>query len=363
VATTIEKSTAAYEDWLRTQLGEEVVQTDLDEKHAKMAEGTFPFLRATYWRWAETILDVCPELESAPAVLAVGDIHLENFGTWRDADGRLVWGVNDFDEAAEMPYALDLVRLATSAVLVDPPLASGTIICRDILAGYQEGLADPHAIVLDCDFAWLLDLVAVSEKKRAKFWREIETSETQKEFVPARYKRSLARAMPKHRLKKAEIAIRRRTAGVGSLGRPRWVGIAAWRGASVVREAKAAVPPAWTLPKGRASQASRCEDIATGRYRSPDPWYALKGKVIVRRLSPNNRKFDADDLHKLPSRKMLRLMGHELAAIHLGVVDHAKAIERDLAKREPYWLASAVKRSEEFVCGDQRKWKNRKARR
>ena len=50
-------------------------------------------------------------------MLAVGDIHLENFGTWRDADGRLVWGVNDFDEAAEMPYALDLIRLATSALV------------------------------------------------------------------------------------------------------------------------------------------------------------------------------------------------------------------------------------------------------
>ena len=48
-------------------------------------------------------------------MLAVGDIHIENFGTWRDNDGRLIWGVNDFDEAAEMPYALDLVRLTTSA--------------------------------------------------------------------------------------------------------------------------------------------------------------------------------------------------------------------------------------------------------
>ena len=28
----------------------------------------------------------------APQVLSVGDLHLENFGTWRDADGRLVWG-------------------------------------------------------------------------------------------------------------------------------------------------------------------------------------------------------------------------------------------------------------------------------
>jgi hypothetical protein len=56
-------------------------------------------------------MDIVPELADAPKVLAVGDIHLENFGTWRDADGRLVWGVNDYDEAADMPYTLDLLRL------------------------------------------------------------------------------------------------------------------------------------------------------------------------------------------------------------------------------------------------------------
>ena len=116
------KSTQSYEDWLRELLGKEIVEKDLDTKHEKMVDGPFPFLRATYWRWAETILQVCPELANAPSVLAVGDIHLENFGTWRDEDGRLVWGVNDFDEAAEMPYVLDLVRLATSAVLVRPAL-------------------------------------------------------------------------------------------------------------------------------------------------------------------------------------------------------------------------------------------------
>jgi uncharacterized protein (DUF2252 family) len=27
----------------------------------------------------------------------------------------MVWGVNDFDEVANMPYAVDLVRLVTSA--------------------------------------------------------------------------------------------------------------------------------------------------------------------------------------------------------------------------------------------------------
>jgi uncharacterized protein (DUF2252 family) len=46
--------------------------------------------------------EVCPDLAKAPKVLAVGDLHVENFGTWRDVEGRLVWGINDFDEAAAL---------------------------------------------------------------------------------------------------------------------------------------------------------------------------------------------------------------------------------------------------------------------
>lgn len=110
-------SIRAYEDWLRDRLRGALVEKDLDRKHEKMKGSAFAFLRATYWRWAETILDLCPELVGAPAVLAVGDTHLENFGTWRDEEGRLIWGANDFDDAAPMPYVLDLVRLAASALL------------------------------------------------------------------------------------------------------------------------------------------------------------------------------------------------------------------------------------------------------
>ena len=47
-------------------------------------------------------------------MLAVGDIYLEDFGTWCDEEGRLIWGINVYHEAAEMPHILDLVRLANS---------------------------------------------------------------------------------------------------------------------------------------------------------------------------------------------------------------------------------------------------------
>src|SRR3984893_13574598 len=162
----------AYEAWLARQLGGAVVRKDLRQKHDGMVEGPLPFLRATYYLWAQEILNICPELAEAPPVVAVGDIHLENFGTWRDADGRLVWGVNDFDEAAEMPYALDLVRLATSALVADTD-ASGDETSAAILKGYRQGLGSPLPIILERDRAWLRELVGVPEKDRAKFWKKL----------------------------------------------------------------------------------------------------------------------------------------------------------------------------------------------
>ena len=148
----IVKSVARYEAWLKKQLGRELVEEDLKKKHEKMAEDPFQFLRATYWRWAETILDVCPELKAGPAVLAVGDIHVENFGTWRDAEGRLVWGVNDFDEAARMPSrSTSCVSRPVRSWLRCTGISDGKI-CDSILQGYREGIeADPKAFVLDRD--------------------------------------------------------------------------------------------------------------------------------------------------------------------------------------------------------------------
>src|SRR5882724_5815348 len=192
----IRKANAAYERWLREALDDQIVEADLRAKHDKMSSGAFPFLRATYWRWAETILDVCPKLRNAPQVLAVGDIHLENYGMWRDDDGRLVWGVNDFDEAAVMPYALDLVRLATSAALARPSrkYRNGDT-CTAILEGYRKGLENPCPFVLDKDHASLRSLLVVDEKSRAKFWTKVEAEKSGRR-PPKRFRRVIAAAMP-----------------------------------------------------------------------------------------------------------------------------------------------------------------------
>jgi uncharacterized protein DUF2252 len=361
----------SYEKWLRAQLGEDVVESDLVRKQKKMMDDAFGFLRATYWRWAETILEVCPDLAEAPPVLAVGDIHLENFGTWRDVEGRIVWGVNDFDEAAEMPYVLDLVRLATSAVLADSPECPALEqVCSHVIEGYESGLEAPDAFVLDRQHMWMRTKFVVSEAQRAEFWRKLGEKHEEAKAVakkarakgrsvdpPKRFVKALNGALPE-----PEIALHYwpRTAGTGSLGRPRWIGFATWRGAPLLREAKALVPSGWTRANGDASQRIRLNDIAQGKFRSPDPWYRASGNVLVRRLSPNNRKLeigDRIDAGILLHPDMLWAMGRDLASIHVGVRDRRDAIKADLDKRKKRWIRANVEAAAEFVRGEHEEWK------
>jgi uncharacterized protein (DUF2252 family) len=357
----IVRSTSAYERWLKAQLHGDIVPKDIDRKHRRMGREPFEFLRATFWRWAEIILDVCPELANAPSVLAVGDIHVENFGTWHDAEGRLVWGVNDFDESAEMPYVLDLVRLATSVVLADVRSMPVGAACRQILDGYRAGLAEPQALVLDRQHAWLRKSFPLPAGSRAAFWKNFDparnVAEARRSTPQRRYVSALKSALPAAGI---DLAYWPRTAGTGSLGRPRWVGFGLWRDAPLVREAKAMVASGWTRAHGPAGARLRCEEIASARHRSPDPWYRLKGTVLVRRLSPNNRKLDlaeVDAVTELVNDEVLWAMGRDLAAIHLGTGDHQAAIARDLARRKPQWLRTATKAAAAFVRREHKEWR------
>jgi len=168
------RANGTYETWLRTELKGDIIEDDLRKKWDKMARGPFPFLRATYWRWAETILDVCPDLATSPSVLAVGDIHLENFGTWRDDDGRLVWGVNDFDDAAGNALCARLGatgdKCAAGADFSKRRLEIG--ICAAILQGYAKGVDAPRPFVLDEEYAWLRKLTVVAEGGTGSFLEE-----------------------------------------------------------------------------------------------------------------------------------------------------------------------------------------------
>src|SRR5690242_19599748 len=134
----IQQATAQYEAWLGKRL--RLIRHDVKLKHAAMRSSPFPFLRATYYRWAQTWAEVCGDAARAPEVLGIGDLHVENFGTWRDIEGRLVWGINDFDEAWRLPYTNDLIRLAASALLARMSGDAKAGVAA-ILKGYCDGVA------------------------------------------------------------------------------------------------------------------------------------------------------------------------------------------------------------------------------
>ncbi|MFF0476149.1 DUF2252 domain-containing protein [Streptomyces sp. NPDC004284] len=91
-------------------------------KFRKMAGSAFAFYRGTaclFYSDLEQEVHEGPYLdERTGRVWIHGDLHAENFGTYMDANGRLVFNVNDFDEAYVGPFTWDLKRLSASLALI-----------------------------------------------------------------------------------------------------------------------------------------------------------------------------------------------------------------------------------------------------
>lgn len=340
-----ETENAAFERWLGTQC--DVVADDLAYKRERMARNAFVFLRATFFRWSTVIGNVCGDLADAPPAVAVGDAHVENFGTWRDADGRLIWGVNDFDEAAIIAYAYDLVRLATSVRLYPGSKPSGREATEAILTGYRRGIGHPGPTILDEAALAMRPLANCSDADRFKFWVEVAGYPTGTPTAAA--EESLRASLP------AGAVINRfatRRKGGGSLGRPRFLAIATWQGGTIVREAKALVPSAWNWALGTPPQPTQFLALAHGRFRAPDPFLDVHGGFVVRRIAADSRKIEfGDGASSDINLKLLDAMGFDLASIHASGADGA-AVLQHLNRQPDGWLRTAAKAAEESVQRD-----------
>lgn len=328
-----------YETWLRGRLGGEAVEADLTEKHRRMRKSALAFLRGSCWRWTETAAQVCPDAASAPMVLAIGDAHVENFGLWRDREGRLVWGVNDFDEAARTAYAFDLIRLTASAILAaeEGRGPAPDAAAEAILTGYVQGLETPRGFILENGHAWLDELVRPSDKDRREFWAAMAM--VRPAPAPLRYEMLLRAALPGE----PQLVIAPRRAGMGSLGRPRFLAVGADPARPVARQAKGLLPPCWEPAADLQSSARRLLALARGPHRSPDPWLDFHDGVLVSRLAPDGRKLEFADLGRRVGRRLLTAMGWEIANIHAADPSRRRTIHADLAKRPKGWLEAAGK--------------------
>ncbi len=83
---------------------------DARKKFDELADSLFSFFRGTALLFYR---DMAGEDGDMPTVLALGDVHPENFGVMPNADNVPMFGVNDFDEAYYAPFTWDLKRGAT----------------------------------------------------------------------------------------------------------------------------------------------------------------------------------------------------------------------------------------------------------
>lgn len=352
----IRQATKSYDDWMRSCAT--VIEADLRSKHQKMKQAPFLFLRGTFYRWIQIWPEICPEVCSAPKVLASGDVHVGSFGTWRDTEGRLCWSIDDFDEAHPLPYTNDLIRLATSAkMLIDEEGLSIKLkeTCDAILDGYEETLrAGGCPMVLAERESSLEKLGFDAMKFPQDFWKKLQKLPTLKNGnVPADAKQVLKKMLPKANL---DYKIVRREAGLGSLGQQRFVLIAYYDGSFIAREAKAMVPSAcvWLAGKNGHGQP-HYRNIIQSAVRSPDPFQKVIGSWLTRRLSPDSNPIEISDVpEERDESLLLRAMGSEVANVHLGTKRQAKRILKDVRSRKPKWLRAAAKDMAKIV---EREWK------
>jgi hypothetical protein len=355
---TITEATRDYEAWLAHIVPYRLVPDDLAYKHRLMAK-PFPFFRGTYYRWAQRWAEAAGPLATAPRVLAVGDLHVENYGTWRDAEGRLCWGVNDFDEAAELPYTHDLVRLtagvrfARKAGEVDARTGDAAAA---ILEGYHAAVkAGGRPFVLEEHNSHLRALALAAHGDPDDFWDEMEDKERNPPEAPPVDAREALEANLPRGVECVEYRARPK-AGVGSLGRPRYVALACRAGSRLCREAKAAAPPATAWASG-ADTPTRAAEAVGGARRSPDPFYHPGERWVVRRLGPKTDRIDLGSLRGAKVGRVLRAMGAEAGNVHVGTPGAAEAILAHLDARPADWLAVAARRLADLMEEDWDAWK------
>ena len=241
-----------------------------------------------------------------------------------------------------MPYAVDLVRLVTSAIVakhVNGIAIDASSAATAVLEGYVESLeAGGKPFILEESHPGLREMALGAERDPTHFWPKL--TKAAPVTPPKRIQRLLQRSLPD---KAGDIAFSHRIAGVGSLGRPRYVATAHCNGGLVAREAKAWLPSAWGWAKGRPKERAFSMRLLKHSIRQPDPYYVVKGGCVVRRIGPHCGRIElAQFPKKRDERLILRDMGRDAANLHLATSDQRKTVLRDLTQRGPDWLLKAA---------------------
>ena len=152
---------------------DELMQADADAfrvKFRKMAADPWAFYRGSACVFYADVKDLHDDWtdERTGRVWIQGDLHAENFGTYMDGEGVLVFDVNDFDEAYLGPFTWDLRRFVASLALMcwqkAMPDKAIDELCGRFLRAYVDQVR--YFVEQDRDHEWALRLDTATDGVR-----------------------------------------------------------------------------------------------------------------------------------------------------------------------------------------------------
>ncbi len=125
-------------------------------KYAAMAESPFRFFRGSCPLFYQELSDHYP-FDTSPAVWACGDLHIENFGTYKGNNRLVYFDMNDFDEALLAPLLWEICRLTTSVQLAADAAGfskkeKGSLV-NTLLSSYIHTLGKGKPLVIERETA------------------------------------------------------------------------------------------------------------------------------------------------------------------------------------------------------------------
>lgn len=332
------------------------------QKYRKMRKDAFTFFRGTCHLFYQD-LPPASTLNLAPVVWICGDLHLENFGTYKgDVDRtqakqhqrQIYFGMNDFDEGVAAPCTWDLARLSTSILLAATSLAleqsEGEYLVRVYVDAYTSALsagkiypivaANARGVVAD-----LLETLRqrqrsellaertelIKDRRRLKVDdRQIFRISSQRSELISKVINEWAQTQPDQAFFEVlDVGLRR--AGTGSLGLDRYLVLVAGKGSpdrnylldfkqqlpSCLQPYLAIPQPAWTNAATRVMQVQRLVQFAPPALLAAIP--VNEASYLLRELQPTQDKIAIKNgsMNLAILKKLIDTMGTVTAIAHL----------------------------------------------
>ena len=222
------------------------------EKYKAMQESALRFYRGTCHLFYDRLETIGVPKDKTKAWIC-GDLHLENFGSFKGDDRLVYFDVNDFDEAVLAPVSWEVLRFIT-AILVSRHFLQysdkeASSIARSALRNYAEAIIRAKALIMQRETSTGLMrrfFDQVVERKREDFISEVTVSKGKKRFlhidnihsrkIDKEQRKKLLAWLPEglaaiDKLKGLKVAdVAHRIAGTGSLGVDRYAILTKQRG-------------------------------------------------------------------------------------------------------------------------------------